>query len=221
MKRRGEGVDRGHQSNRRCSRSPATRPSPKRCGRSTRTSCRRVPDHAADRDRAEVRPVRGQRQGRHRVHHRRERALGDERRHRLRGRRRAHHDRHLLAGPRPHVGDAVHRRRATACRSSCPTSTAPCRPDQHPLRPLRLHGRAATPAGSSSTARAHQEAYDNHLMAFRIAEHPDVRTPVMTMTDGFIISGAIGPLQELETSRCRSSSAPTRRSTRCSTCSTR
>ncbi len=36
-------------------------------------------------------------------------------------------------------------------------------------------------------------------MAVRIAEHPDVRTPVMTMTDGFIVSGAIGPLQELET----------------------
>ena len=46
---------------------------------------------------------------------------------------------------------------------------------------------------------AHQEAYDNHVMAVRIAEHVDVRLPVMTMTDGFIVSGAIGPLQELET----------------------
>jgi len=43
----------------------------------------------------------------------------------------------------------------------------------------------------------HQEAYDNHIMAVRIAEHKDVRLPVMTMMDGYIISGAIGPLQML------------------------
>jgi len=33
-----------------------------------------------------------------------------------------------------------------------------------------------------------QEAYDNTLMAFRIAEHPDVLTPVIVNLDGFIIS---------------------------------
>jgi pyruvate ferredoxin oxidoreductase alpha subunit len=33
-----------------------------------------------------------------------------------------------------------------------------------------------------------QEAYDNGLMAWRIAEHPDVRLPVMVNYDGFIIS---------------------------------
>jgi len=33
-----------------------------------------------------------------------------------------------------------------------------------------------------------QEAYDNALMAWRIAEHPDVRLPVMVNYDGFIIS---------------------------------
>ena len=33
-----------------------------------------------------------------------------------------------------------------------------------------------------------QEAYDNALMAFRIAEHPEVRLPVMINYDGFIIS---------------------------------
>jgi pyruvate ferredoxin oxidoreductase alpha subunit len=43
----------------------------------------------------------------------------------------------------------------------------------------------------------HQEAYDNVIQAVRIAEHPDVRTPVMTMYDGYVISGAIGPLQML------------------------
>ncbi|MBE0428734.1 MAG: pyruvate ferredoxin oxidoreductase [Thermoleophilia bacterium] len=40
-----------------------------------------------------------------------------------------------------------------------------------------------------------QEGYDNAIQAFRIAEHMDVRLPVMTMIDGFIISGAIGPLE--------------------------
>ncbi len=33
-----------------------------------------------------------------------------------------------------------------------------------------------------------QEAYDNTLMAFRIAEHPDVLTPTIVNLDGFILS---------------------------------
>ncbi len=41
----------------------------------------------------------------------------------------------------------------------------------------------------------HQEAYDNVIQAVKIAEHLDVRLPVMTMLDGYVISGAIGPLQ--------------------------
>jgi pyruvate ferredoxin oxidoreductase alpha subunit len=40
----------------------------------------------------------------------------------------------------------------------------------------------------------HQQAYDNCIQAIRIAEHMDVRTPVMHMYDGYVISGAIGPL---------------------------
>lgn len=36
-----------------------------------------------------------------------------------------------------------------------------------------------------------QEAYDNYLMAHRIAEHPDVRLPLMVCQDGFITSHAI------------------------------
>ncbi len=43
-----------------------------------------------------------------------------------------------------------------------------------------------------------QEGYDNAIQAFRIAEHMEVRLPVMTMIDGFIISGAIGPVETLE-----------------------
>ena len=71
--------------------------------------------------------------------------------------------------------------------------------------PINIHCDHSDSMGSRDTgwiqlySEAHQEAYDNHLMAVRIAEHPEIRTPVMTMTDGFIVSGAIGPLQELET----------------------
>lgn len=36
-----------------------------------------------------------------------------------------------------------------------------------------------------------QEVYDNYLMAHRIAEHPDVRLPLMVCEDGFITSHAI------------------------------
>jgi len=43
----------------------------------------------------------------------------------------------------------------------------------------------------------HQQAYDNCLMAIRIAEHMDVRLPVTHMYDGYVISGAIGPLAML------------------------
>ncbi|KPK65713.1 MAG: pyruvate ferredoxin oxidoreductase [Planctomycetes bacterium SM23_32] len=42
-----------------------------------------------------------------------------------------------------------------------------------------------------------QEAYDNTIQAVRIAEHPDVRLPVMVCLDGFILSHT---LESLETS---------------------
>ena len=40
-----------------------------------------------------------------------------------------------------------------------------------------------------------QEAYDNLVMAARIAEHPDVRLPLMVCQDGFIISHSIQTMQ--------------------------
>jgi pyruvate ferredoxin oxidoreductase alpha subunit len=43
-----------------------------------------------------------------------------------------------------------------------------------------------------------QEAYDNALMSFRIAEHPEVRLPVMVNYDGFIISHTADALHMLE-----------------------
>ena len=41
-----------------------------------------------------------------------------------------------------------------------------------------------------------QEAYDNLVMAPRIAEHADVRLPVMICQDGFIISHSIQTMQQ-------------------------
>ena len=90
----------------------------------------------------DLRPVRGRRQGRHRVHHRRKRALGDERRHRLRRRRRPHHDGHELAGPGPHVGAPARGLGLPPAHRHGQRQPRPVGPHQHPLRPLRLHGLA-------------------------------------------------------------------------------
>lgn len=43
-----------------------------------------------------------------------------------------------------------------------------------------------------------QEAYDNTIQAFRIAEHKDIRLPAMICMDGFIISHAIARAEFLE-----------------------
>ena len=43
-----------------------------------------------------------------------------------------------------------------------------------------------------------QEAYDNTLMAHRIAEHPDVKLPLMICQDGFITSHSIENIELLE-----------------------
>lgn len=56
----------------------------------------------------------------------------------------------------------------------------------------------------------HQQAYDNCLQAVRIAEHPDVRLPVMHMYDGYVISGAIGPLSPLPDDKVRDFVGPYR-----------
>lgn len=42
-----------------------------------------------------------------------------------------------------------------------------------------------------------QEAYDNTIQAMRIAEHPDVRLPVMVCHDGFVISHSLMNLEVL------------------------
>lgn len=48
-----------------------------------------------------------------------------------------------------------------------------------------------------------QEVYDNVCMAHRIAEHPDVLTPVMVNYDGFIISHTMERLEILEDSEVK------------------
>ncbi len=48
-----------------------------------------------------------------------------------------------------------------------------------------------------------QEAYDNIIQAVRIAEHPEVRLPVMVTTDGFILSHCLEVADILEDSQVR------------------
>jgi len=48
-----------------------------------------------------------------------------------------------------------------------------------------------------------QEAYDNTLQAFRIAEHPDVLLPVMIPYDGFVISHTNEPVAMLPDEQAR------------------
>ncbi|MDD6327875.1 MAG: transketolase C-terminal domain-containing protein, partial [Lachnospiraceae bacterium] len=47
-------------------------------------------------------------------------------------------------------------------------------------------------------AENNQEAYDNYIQAFRIAEHSDVRLPFMACQDGFITSHAVENIELLE-----------------------
>ena len=56
----------------------------------------------------------------------------------------------------------------------------------------------------------HQEAYDNCLMAIRIAEHDEIHLPVMHMIDGYVISGAIGPLKMLSDEQAKTFVGPYR-----------
>lgn len=47
-------------------------------------------------------------------------------------------------------------------------------------------------------AENNQEVYDNLVQAYRIAEHPDVKLPVMICQDGFITSHAVGNIELME-----------------------
>ncbi len=52
-------------------------------------------------------------------------------------------------------------------------------------------------------AESAQEAYDNTIMAVRIAEHPDVLLPVMTCLDGFITTHSIDRAQMMDDATVR------------------
>ena len=63
--------------------------------------------------------------------------------------------------------------------------------------PINIHCDHSDIMGARDTgwiiyfAETAQEAYDNTIMALRIAEHPDVMLPVMTTLDGFITTHSI------------------------------
>jgi pyruvate ferredoxin oxidoreductase alpha subunit len=63
--------------------------------------------------------------------------------------------------------------------------------------PINIHCDHSDIMGARDTgwiilfAETAQEAYDNTVMSFRIAEHPDVLLPVMTTADGFITTHSI------------------------------
>ncbi|MFA5072844.1 MAG: pyruvate ferredoxin oxidoreductase [Nitrospirota bacterium] len=69
--------------------------------------------------------------------------------------------------------------------------------------PLNIHGDHSDGMGARDCgwiqlySENAQEAYDNTLMSFRIAEHADVRLPIMVGMDGFITSHSIESMQYL------------------------
>ena len=52
-------------------------------------------------------------------------------------------------------------------------------------------------------AETNQEAYDNFIMSYRVAEHPDVMLPMMVCYDGFITSHAVMNIETIDTSTVR------------------
>ncbi len=69
--------------------------------------------------------------------------------------------------------------------------------------PLNIHGDHSDGMGMRDCgwiqlfSENAQEAYDNTIMAYRIAEHKDVRLPIAVNMDGFIISHSIESMQFL------------------------
>ena len=67
--------------------------------------------------------------------------------------------------------------------------------------PINIHGDHSDTRGARDSGWIQiysencQEAYDNFIQAFRIAEHLDVRTPVLVGLDGFIISHSMEVIQ--------------------------
>src|SRR5512133_4010702 len=70
--------------------------------------------------------------------------------------------------------------------------------------PINIHCDHSDIMGARDTgwiiyfAETAQEAYDNTLMAIRVAEHPDVLLPVFTTLDGFITTHSIDRAQIMD-----------------------
>ncbi|TAL27511.1 MAG: pyruvate ferredoxin oxidoreductase [Nitrospirae bacterium] len=70
--------------------------------------------------------------------------------------------------------------------------------------PLNIHGDHSDGMGARDCgwiqlwSENAQEAYDNTIQAFRIAEHLDIRLPAMVCLDGFIISHSIERIEYME-----------------------
>lgn len=70
--------------------------------------------------------------------------------------------------------------------------------------PLNIHGDHSDAMGARDSgwiqlwSEDAQEAYDNTIQAFRIAEHTDIRLPIMINLDGFIISHSIERIEYLD-----------------------
>jgi len=76
--------------------------------------------------------------------------------------------------------------------------------------PLNIHGDHSDSMGARDSGWVQlysengQEAYDNTIQAFRIAEHMDIRLPVMVCMDGFIISHSIERIEYLDDDQVKS-----------------
>ena len=70
--------------------------------------------------------------------------------------------------------------------------------------PLNIHGDHSDTMGARDSgwiqlySETAQEAYDNTIQAFRIAEHLDIRLPAMVCMDGFIVSHSIERVEYIE-----------------------
>ena len=70
--------------------------------------------------------------------------------------------------------------------------------------PLNIHGDHSDGMGARDTgwiqlySENAQEAYDNTIMSFRIAEHLDIRLPAMPCMDGFIVSHSIERVEYID-----------------------
>ncbi len=70
--------------------------------------------------------------------------------------------------------------------------------------PLNIHGDHSDGMGARDTgwiqfySENAQEAYDNTIQAFRVAEHLDIRVPAMVCLDGFIVSHSIERVEYID-----------------------